>query len=507
MPQCTPAPVCIQATYPTPTRLTLSLSGPCYRPAEIPQRRSDPRYLAIGEELTHGGVCVTAPLRSTRSRKRPCGCSITLSHSRDSSRAATPSDPESEVSADVPLAVIQPEVARPLIDKFRLNVLSGADRSGCAISGKGKAWLNGLPGVGVEAAHVVPQRQWAVYPVNEGGIARVEVEVQLEAAWRRTWMQVLVAFPATGLYGNAPSDISMERRSSNGLPLLSHLHQCFDARLISIHPRTKRVRAFVAYDVLTEYHGHDAFLPLDIDERVLEHHYDMCCIENLVAPWIPRASPSPGNNWTSAPAVAASTEGGTAPPDQSVTNDIAPLPPTNQAAHPLSPPSSELGGKGKYLSGAGVEGQQGREILTQQGCSTREVYRERVWLQGAKVISDPQEAEALRKRGWILRETHRECERRSTRPSRWLCGAQEIDDPQKAEDLMQQGWILQEVEEEEEEDGDDTERLQVTEDRVRQWLLLEPDEGRSIEEELSSGLSKRVCPATDGDWPAEKQRL
>lgn len=92
------------------------------------------------------------------------------------------------MSADVPLAVIQPEVARPLIDKFRLNVLSGADRNGCAISGKGKSWLDGLPGVGIEAAHVVPQRQWAVYPVNEGGIARVEVEGQLEAAWRRTWM-------------------------------------------------------------------------------------------------------------------------------------------------------------------------------------------------------------------------------------------------------------------------------------------------------------------------------
>lgn len=154
-----------------------------------------------------------------------------------------------------------------------------------------------------------------------------------------------------------------------------------------------------------------------------------------------------------------------------------------------------------------MEGQQRREAVTEQGCFTSEVYRERVWLQGAKVIFDPQEAEALRKQRWILRETHRECKGRPTRPTRWLCGAQEIDDPKEAEDLMQQGWILQEMEEEEK-DEDATDRRQVTEDRVRQWLLgIEPDGTRSIEEELPRGLSKRACTATDEDWPPKRKRL
>ncbi|KAM0417403.1 hypothetical protein ACHAPT_012638 [Fusarium lateritium] len=62
-----------------------------------------------------------------------------------------------------------------------------------------------------------------------------------------------------------------------------HLHDLFDARLFSIHPDTHRIRAFVPYDVVTEFHGRKAFLPPVVDREALRHHWDMCCIENMAA--------------------------------------------------------------------------------------------------------------------------------------------------------------------------------------------------------------------------------
>lgn len=80
-------------------------------------------------------------------------------------------------------------------------------------------------------------------------------------------------------------------RSSNGLLLLSHLNSCFQARLVTIHPQRRCVRAFAPYDILTDYNGKEARISSthNVDTRALQHHYDMCCIENMVAPWVPDA--------------------------------------------------------------------------------------------------------------------------------------------------------------------------------------------------------------------------
>lgn len=187
-PGCTPMKVCI------PTHLVLASSanssssiGPCYSQSKIPERRYDPRYLAIGKQLTSGDNYVTAPLRNTKGRKRARGssASASLSQSRDSSASSTRSDLEITENAEVPICIVSTDVARPIVNKFRPNVLGGTN--GCAISGKGRSWLDGLPGTGIEAAHIVPQLHWAVYPLGAGGIARAGDHRQLEMAWRRTW--------------------------------------------------------------------------------------------------------------------------------------------------------------------------------------------------------------------------------------------------------------------------------------------------------------------------------
>lgn len=40
-----------------------------------------------------------------------------------------------------------------------------------------------------------------------------------------------------------------------GTMLLSHLHRCFDTRVLSIHPQSKYVRAFIDYDAATQFYG------------------------------------------------------------------------------------------------------------------------------------------------------------------------------------------------------------------------------------------------------------
>lgn len=371
-------------------------NSPCYHQPTRPTRRDDPRYLAIGKPLKNGCEYDTAPLWSTRGRKRvrasSASASISLSQSRASSTSSYTSDQESTENPAVPLAVIPTKTARNIMDEFRISVLSG--RNGCAISGKGKSWVYGVPGTGIEAAHIVPQIQWAVYPLRAQGIAQVEDHSQLEEAWRRTWS------------------------SRNRLPLLSHIHKCFDARLISINPQTRRIRAFVAYDILTEHHGMLADLPPNLDLKALQHHYDMCCVENLVAMWIPNAPrPSGGTNppsWTvspissstnMAPPPARSVQRDDIPPNMPQTSGHVADPPTGQTTHPPSPP-----------------------------CSNTD--RKRVWVFGDKRIEDPAQAENLMRQGWILREGKAKRKRTSHRGShagserRWLCGSKMIKDQQ-----------------------------------------------------------------------------
>lgn len=120
--------------------------------------------------------------------------------------------------------------------------------------------MNPNVGPAVQACHIVPQQHYHVYPVPRAFTADSRYSPRrLREAWDRTWS------------------------AKNGLLLLSHLHELFDARLFSIHPETLRIRVFVPYDVILDYHGSVAQLSPVVDRRALRHHYDMCCIENMAA--------------------------------------------------------------------------------------------------------------------------------------------------------------------------------------------------------------------------------
>lgn len=70
---------------------------------------------------------------------------------------------------------------------------------------------------------------------------------------------------------------------SNGIMLLSHLYKCLDTRILAFHPKSHLIRAFTNYDIITEFHGMRAELPRFIPPEVLQHHWDMCCLENTAS--------------------------------------------------------------------------------------------------------------------------------------------------------------------------------------------------------------------------------
>lgn len=149
------------------------------------------------------------------------------------------------------------EDAHQIMAAFRTSCLVESDR--CAVSGKGRGWYSSpAVGPGVQACHIVPQQHYHIYPLSEAYISEPRYSHRrLREAWRRTWI------------------------ARNGILLSKTLHKLFDLRLFSIHPDTLRVRIFVPYDFLEEYHGRTAQLPLNVDRRALRHHYEMCCIENM----------------------------------------------------------------------------------------------------------------------------------------------------------------------------------------------------------------------------------
>ncbi|KUI70302.1 hypothetical protein VM1G_06443 [Cytospora mali] len=44
------------------------------------------------------------------------------------------------------------------------------------------------------------------------------------------------------------------------------------------------------YDLLVDYHGRKVDIPSDIDQRALQHHWDMCCLENIPSSLLPYSS-------------------------------------------------------------------------------------------------------------------------------------------------------------------------------------------------------------------------
>lgn len=164
---------------------------------------------------------------------------------------------EMVVPATMDLALAK---ARQYAAAFRTSCLDSSNV--CAVSGKGQSWyFNSDIGPALQACHIVEQKHYHLYPRDDcdDDEEYLDSARRLQHLWERTWS------------------------SRNGILLLSHLHELFDARLLSIHPDSHIIRAFVPYDVIIEFHGREAILPREVDREALRHHYDMCCIENMAA--------------------------------------------------------------------------------------------------------------------------------------------------------------------------------------------------------------------------------
>ncbi|KAH6977606.1 hypothetical protein EDB80DRAFT_757377 [Ilyonectria destructans] len=149
--------------------------------------------------------------------------------------------------------------ARRVRNDFRSSCLNRA--SCCAVSGEGEPWCPGPPiGHGVQACHIVPEQHYHLYPSTGGKHVDDDGPVEdsprrLREAWQNTW------------------------NPRNGILLMKHLHEFFDAPLFSIRPHTLRIRVFMPYNALARFNGQKA---------------SMCSIENMAAerPNLDTASPS-----------------------------------------------------------------------------------------------------------------------------------------------------------------------------------------------------------------------
>lgn len=342
--------------------------------------------------------------------------------------------------------------------------------------------------------------------------------------------------------------------------MLSHLHKCFDDRIISIHPETRRIRAFADYDILTQYHGQLAHLPAYIDSKALRHHWDMCCLENMRSCWlvqepdpktlvlapVPRVplsgdvdhsgqSPVTQNPQQPTPQAQAPFANPqrpnrpASPEDRSPHLDPQDLSPTcdpearprhssrktgNPRAHPPSPPSSEVGPEKRAL-----------------------------WWFGDEVIDDQADADALMQKGWLLqpiseddaasksvrRALNRRHRQRAGERQLWWCGNEVIDNAAEAEALTKQGWLLQPINEEDDEEESEDEREQRGDDdpdaqsepadgrphwRLGAVVIKDPDRAEDLmkqgwllqtvdvyiqEQDRGRSLKKRRCVSTDVD--------
>ncbi|KAK7428365.1 hypothetical protein QQZ08_005122 [Neonectria magnoliae] len=158
---------------------------------------------------------------------------------------------------------IDEKAAKVIMDNFRSSLL--LTTSCCAISGLGDSWVVS-PAIGpaLQACHIIPQRHFHLYPgADTYSDDDEDCRRQIHESWRQTW------------------------NPKNGIMLMSHLHELFDARLISIHPDTLRIRVFVPYNVLTVNNGQESCVPDNVDREALRHHYEMCCIENISTEMLP----------------------------------------------------------------------------------------------------------------------------------------------------------------------------------------------------------------------------
>lgn len=168
------------------------LGAPCCHRPPLPMRRYDARYAPINKPSNTSCKLIMAPVRSAKSLKRRSSSSPSLSRNPSAASSQSADDPDPNVEdGEIPISVIPATTGRSIIRSFRPSVISAT--SVCAISGTGRSWIDALPGTGLEAAHIVPQAHWSVYPISDAPwLANRELTVEdrpeLEMAWRRTWM-------------------------------------------------------------------------------------------------------------------------------------------------------------------------------------------------------------------------------------------------------------------------------------------------------------------------------
>ncbi|KAG6368889.1 hypothetical protein INS49_003107 [Diaporthe citri] len=351
-----------------------SLTSPCVRPAGRPPRRTDPRYMPIGRSSDNPFI-KTVPIRG---KKRP--------RTASSSPSRSPSKGVDDIceNDEFPETIIPREEATVIMSEFRQNVV-GAGPLRCAITGKGSAWwANGL-GPAVQAAHIVPQIHWNVYPYEQGAPPQDDTAA-LRDAWTQTW------------------------HMSNGVLLSSHIHQCFDARILSIDPDTRRIRVFMPYDMITEYHGKSATLPEETDLQALRHHYDMCCLENMAAKkqpglstWVRFKSPA-----TAMSPVTPSADSPGDPSKKVQKPDTA----SGQGAAGEQDSKDSLGDTGqKDIDEDGKRVDIGMQERPTQQWSMRQPLSPpssesgcKTWRLGGVLLTDERRVEQLRSKGWLIHE-------------------------------------------------------------------------------------------------------
>ncbi|KAG5807126.1 hypothetical protein H9Q74_000381 [Fusarium xylarioides] len=246
-----------QCNLPEGSSIEAHLKASCATHIPRPKRRHDPRYLPP-KKASEDVRVAKMPFRK-RSKPRTGSQSPKREHSGSVSPDKDGEETQHVSDMIVPVTEdINRTYAQKVMDSFRSSVMVSAKR--CAVTGKGQSWcISPAIGPSLQACHIVPQQQFHVYPDSSNGQDTQLSIRRLHEAWLSTW---------------APA---------NGILMMSHIHEFFDARLFSIHPETFRIRAFVPYDAILDYHGRIANVPQDVDRAALAHHYDMCCIENMAA--------------------------------------------------------------------------------------------------------------------------------------------------------------------------------------------------------------------------------
>ncbi|KAJ4246863.1 hypothetical protein NW762_013415 [Fusarium torreyae] len=234
------------------------LQAKCARHLPNPVRRRDRRYLPPNKTPSDPRL-ILMPLR----RKLKARSQSPPKRSASGSTSPTKEVPDEFDSMLAPASInIDLDEAKRVTNDFRSSCLNRA--IACAVSGEGESWCPGPAiGPGVQACHIVPQQHYHLYPTTnvdpDDDTPIEESSRRLREAWESTWSP------------------------RNGVLLMKHLHDFFDARLFSIHPRTLRIRVFVPYNALTRFNGQKAAVPTSVDRKALRHHYEMSCIENMAA--------------------------------------------------------------------------------------------------------------------------------------------------------------------------------------------------------------------------------